>query len=230
MAMPELGEQSKGAQGRRGGVVDHIAAEMRHAIASGRLSLGQRLVECDMAREFGVSRGPVREAFGRLSAEGLIELVPHRGAVVRRLTRAEVADRFQIRAQLEGLAARLVAERIAVPASRDGFLVALRPGDEDAGTIAGLRRDNYRLHGAIADIAGNPLLATMIRQLWLPGAMYDLRGALDHGHWRESTCEHDRIAEAILAGDGAAAEGLMRAHLLRASDRILALPVRVFGP
>ncbi|WP_426954612.1 GntR family transcriptional regulator [Muricoccus radiodurans] len=228
--MATADEGRKGMAARRGGVVDHIAAEMRRAIGSGRLSLGQRLIEGDMAREFGVSRGPVREAFGRLSAEGLIELVPHRGAVVRRLTRTEVADRFQIRAQLEGLAARLAAGRVADPAQRDRFLEALRPGEEDAGTIAGLRRDNYRLHGAIAEIAGNPLLATMVRQLWLPAAMLDLRGALDQQHWRESTCEHDRIAEAILSGDGDAAEALMRAHLLRALGTILALPVRVFGP
>ena len=227
--MPESGRwKNDGDSPRCGGVVERIVTETRQSIASGRLSLGQRLVEADITREFNVSRGPVREAFGRLAAEGLIDLVPHRGAVVRRLTRAEVAERFQIRGQLEGLAARLVAGRIAEPGYRERFLAALLPG-EDAGTIHGLRRDNYRLHGAIADLAGNALMAAMIRQLWLPAAMFDLRGSLGPQHWRDSVAGHDRIAEAILAGDGAAAETLMREHLECGLQKILALPVRVFG-
>ena len=78
-------------------------------VKDGRYAPGQRLVEADLTAELGVSRGPLREALGRLAAEGVLELEPYRGAVVRRLTREDVEDLFSVREVLEGEAARLAA-------------------------------------------------------------------------------------------------------------------------
>lgn len=224
--MPESGAPKAGR--KRGDTVAIVTRETREAILAGRLAMGQRLIEADMAREFGVGRSSVREAIRHLSSEGLVELAPHRGAMVRRLTRAEVIDRFVIREMLEGLAARLVAARIGDPGIRQGLLDALEMGG-DAG-IAEHRRRNYRLHGAIADLSGNAQLAALIRHLWLPAVMSELREEIGWTHWRQSNTEHQAIIDAILAGDGEAAEARMRAHLQQGAARIAALPKRVFGP
>src|SRR5271170_1481180 len=93
-----------------GATVAHIVERLRGDILARRLSPGARLIENDLTLRFAVSRGPVREALRRLAAEGLIEHLPHRGAVVRRLSRVEIQELFQIRVELESLAARLAAE------------------------------------------------------------------------------------------------------------------------
>jgi len=214
----------------KGRTVDYIVKDMAEAIRSGRLALGQRLIEADMVRDLGVSRGSLREAFNRLSADGLIDIIPNRGAIVRRLTRKEVADRFAIRVQLEGLAASLAAQRAIESDVRDR-LISLLQAQESAEThaIAAYRRENYAIHGTIAEMSGNGQLLPMIRQLWLPASMTDLRGSLDESFYRKSANDHRRIIEAILSGDPSSAEAEMRAHLEARCVVILSLPGRVFG-
>src|SRR5450432_3541354 len=84
-----------------GATVAHIFERLRDDILARRLPPGARLVESDLTLRFTVSRGPVREALRRLAAEGLIEHVPHRGALVRRLSAREIRELFQIRIELE---------------------------------------------------------------------------------------------------------------------------------
>src|SRR4051795_5578940 len=81
----------------RGGTVDYVLDHLRTGVMQGRYAPGQRLIEADLTRDLRVSRGPLREAFRRLSAEGILEMVPHRGALVRRLTMREMKEFFQIR-------------------------------------------------------------------------------------------------------------------------------------
>src|SRR5918993_1901760 len=111
----------------RGETVDYVLEHLRNCVIQGRYAPGQRLIEADLTRDLRVSRGPLREAFRRLSAEGLLESVPHRGAVVRRLTLREMKELFQIRVQLESLAAQLAAEAIANPAIRERFEQDIAP-------------------------------------------------------------------------------------------------------
>src|SRR5208337_5570820 len=103
-----------------GATVAFIVERLREDILAGRLAPGSRLVECDLTARFAVSRGPVREALRRLAAEGLIEHWPHRGAVVRRLSGRTIRELFQIRMELEALAARL-ASRSQDEAARAHF-------------------------------------------------------------------------------------------------------------
>lgn len=215
----------------RGGMVDYIVVKTREAIISGQFALGQRLIEADLTRDLGVSRGPLREALRRLSAEGLVDIVPNRGAVVRRLTRKQVADRYQIRESLEGLAASLAARRLNEDGNRESLLAAWRPYEASAPprSVDESREDNYRLHQAIAEMSGNPQLVEMIRQMWLPTVMVALRAAVDEAHWRQSAVEHRHIVEAILAQRPEDAELMMRRHLRRGCEMILGLPSWVFG-
>ena len=89
---------------------DQVAQVLLDGIKSGRIVPGQRLIEADLTSELRVSRGPVREALKRLSAEGLVRLIPHRGAYIRKLTRREVMDILVIQETLTALAARLAAQ------------------------------------------------------------------------------------------------------------------------
>jgi DNA-binding GntR family transcriptional regulator len=215
----------------RGGVVEFVVEETRQAINSGRLALGQRLVEADLTRQLGVSRSSVREALRRLSAEGLIDIVPHRGAAVRRFTRKEVADRYQIRIPIEALAAEFAARRIREGDNEARFLKAMRllPEEEALGPVEGYRVANLRFHRIIASLSGNPQLATFIEQLWVPSANTSARDALGLTRWTESIREHERIGEAILRGDTAEAATAMRDHLCRGCERFLSAPEGVFG-
>src|SRR5271169_6349962 len=104
---------------------------LREDILAGRLQPGSRLIESDLTARFAVSRGPVREGLRRLSADGLIEHRPHRGAVVRRLAEREIRELFLIRIEMEALAARLAAGADALD-RRARFVAAIQPIYADA--------------------------------------------------------------------------------------------------
>jgi len=123
-----------------------------------------------------------------------------------------------------------------VKANKTGFTIDFfqpvdktKAADLASYSIESYRRENYRLHGTIAELSGNAELAAMVRQVWLPGQMVELRGALDIDYYRQSARDHRRIVEAILARDSAGAEAAMRAHLEAGCEVILSLPSRVFG-
>ncbi|WP_033455106.1 GntR family transcriptional regulator, partial [Bordetella bronchiseptica] len=105
-----------------GSTLEYVVDTLRQGILSGRLVPGQRLVEADLTRQLGVSRGPVRESFRRLSAEGLVESIPNQTTMVRRYSKAEMLELFEIRAELEALAARRAAECMDDPAAKARFL------------------------------------------------------------------------------------------------------------
>ncbi|MDG4864320.1 GntR family transcriptional regulator, partial [Streptomyces sp. T-3] len=96
---------------QRGSLRDRAYETLRRRIIEAQLQPGQRLVERDLAAELEVSRIPLREALRRLEADGLVLLVPHRGALVAPFTPTDVRDLFDVRESLESLAARLAAER-----------------------------------------------------------------------------------------------------------------------
>src|SRR5208337_15324 len=131
MERPADAAASEGAT-RPGGLPAHgatvafIVERLRDDILAGRLAPGSRLVECELTARFSVSRGPVREALRRLAAEGLIEHLPHRGALVRRLTLREIRELFEIRVEMEALAARLAAAAES-PERRQRFVAVIAP-------------------------------------------------------------------------------------------------------
>lgn len=88
-------------------VVDCAIHALREAIRTGKLEPGQRLIVADISRMLNVSGGPVREAIRRLTGEGLVQIVPHRGASVRKVSSSEIKELFELREAVEGLAARL---------------------------------------------------------------------------------------------------------------------------
>ena len=214
-----------------GGTVDYVVGQLRDGMLQGRFAPGQRLVEADLTRDLRVSRGPLREAFRRLSAEGLIEIVPHRGALVRRLTQREMTELFQIRSSLEALAARLAAAGVADPDVRARFEADVAPIWEDGPRVASIDyiNENHRFHDAIVVASGNEQLLKLTRQLRLPVLMYQLVGSLRAENIAASLTEHRAIAHAVLSGNGAVAEERVNAHLQRALRIAEAMPDCVFG-
>jgi len=205
-----------------GATVAFIVERLREDILAGRLCPGSRLVECGLTARFAVSRGPVREALRRLAADGLIDQVPHRGALVRRLTSREIRELFAIRVEMEALAARLAAGSGDAEA-RARFAQAIEPV-----FAAGARRlpdylcENASFHDAIMTLADNLQLRDLVIRLRLPLIMAQVGDVLTESVLEASVREHRRIAEAILARDADAAAVRMRAHLERAAALALA--------
>ncbi len=213
-----------------GSTLEYVVDTLRQGILSGRLVPGQRLVEADLTRQLGVSRGPVRESFRRLSAEGLVESIPNQTTMVRRYSREEMLELFEIRAELEALAARRAAQCMQDPAARNAFLAAVGPIWEDHPQAAATLYfdENRRFHQAIADLSGNTQLADLIKKLQLPLIMFQLGGVISPQSIHASISEHRRIAQAIIDGDGRKAAAEVKAHLKRACEMVESMPASIF--
>ena len=211
-----------GTSPAHGATVAHIFERLRDDILARRLPPGARLVESDLTTRFMVSRGPVREALRRLAAEGLIEHVPHRGALVRRLSPREIRELFQIRIELESLGARLAAEADD-PDRRAQFTSAIRPIFDAAPRNAGAYfSENAAFHDAILTLGGNRQLRDLAIGLQLPLIMAQVDDVLTPKVLEASVLEHRAIAAAILARDPRAAAAALRAHLQRAAAMAIA--------
>ncbi len=204
---------------RRGeSAVDRVADALRGGLMSHRFAPGQRLIEADLTEEYGVSRGTLRQAFSRLESDGLIEIVPNRGAVVRQLSQRDVIELFQIRSELEGLAARLAATAMADPDVRARFEAGIAPIWEDAPRVDAGRylEENSDFHRAILAAADNRKLAGICGQFHLHMIMGQNGRVLSAEAMQRSVREHRELATAILSEDPDKAERLMREHLARA--------------
>lgn len=194
---------------------------MRVAVLEGRFATGEKLNEELLSSMLQVSRTPVRAALHRLAAEGLLDYVPNRGYSVRTVNMEELNAMFDLRGVLEGLAARLAAERGMDGQQQGIFLAALAEGDRvlsKGRLLAGDRpvfsEVNSRIHGAILRAAGNRMLEDMIRICHnVPASSH--RNVLWHDYeWlRRSHDDHHRLFDAIQRREGGRAENLMREHI-----------------
>ena len=194
-------------------VVGYAINTLRDAIREGRLAPGQRLVVADLTSMLRVSNGPVREAIRRLTGEGLVEIVPHRGAAVRIFDSTDLREIFDIREVLESLAARLAAERAEAAgqhADLQAMIADMRRVLEDGGAYIA---HNRAFHELIYALAGNARLSEQAGQMTLPLYRWQFHTLMDPAYARVSASEHEEIAAAILAGDGARAERAMRNHI-----------------
>jgi DNA-binding GntR family transcriptional regulator len=196
---------------------------IREAIVDGRLEPGRRLKEEELARELGISRTPIREALLMLQAEGLVDAVPNRGAMVRVHTPEDLDDLYQLRALLEGFAARRAATRIAEPqveqlrASCDRF-----EGLDPDKKLRELVRENLLFHSAILDIAGSARLASMVRRVIELPLVYKSYIWYSPDQKRISVHYHRQIVNALAARDAERAELIMKEHVFEARDLLVA--------
>ena len=207
---------------RHGESVDAVFRTIREGIISGRFAPGQRLVIRDLAEQIPYSRSTFREAFRRLAAERLVSLIPNRGVAVQRLTPREMADLFEIRALLEGQAARRAAERIGDDGHRKRFLAMWnKVSRSDPADRAAFIEHNQLFHATVVELSGNSRLPEMLGQLQIPILMFQWRTIMTREETETSQAEHETIAKAILEGRPEQAEAAMRRHVQRAMRRTL---------
>ncbi len=183
-------------------VTDRIADALRDAILAGAFPPGARLKLLHLARHFGVSPLPVREALVRLAAEQFVELLPNRGAQVRALTGKVVSDIYDVRGPLEALLAARAAERADAPALQH---IVARQRDWEAAATAG-RTDavlaaEHAFHRAIAEAADSPEAATLaLRALRVVLALSAGR-TLPRARLAEERVQHRALLAALMARD-----------------------------
>jgi DNA-binding GntR family transcriptional regulator len=192
---------------------------LRERILSGRVAPDERLHQEAISAELGVSRTPLREALGRLAADGLVELLPNRGARVADPSPEDMLAGYEARLAVEPDAAAYCAERAdgaAIAAVRHAIDIQRRPG-----RVERRYRANRDFHLAVVRGSGNPYLVRFAELLWvgrLGLRIYTLQLQSEEGAAADAD-EHEAIADAIEAGDPVAAERRMREHIEAAIAR-----------
>jgi DNA-binding GntR family transcriptional regulator len=191
-----------------------VHEHLREEILSGRLPPGSVLQEVALAESLGVSRGPLREAIGRLQAEGLVTVRPRRGAIVRALTPHEFLEAYQVREVLEILGIRLAVPRLSANdvAELEALVdeMAAHAETEDAERFFDA---NDRFHRALVHASANARLIEMHGQLLGQMGRYRMRSLALRGNLARSVGEHRAILRAAKAGNAERAERLLGEHI-----------------
>ncbi|PKM77505.1 MAG: GntR family transcriptional regulator [Firmicutes bacterium HGW-Firmicutes-15] len=195
---------------------------IRSAIMSGILQPRERLMEIQMAEELGVSRTPIREALRKLELEGFIVMVPRKGAYVSDLSFKDIADVFEIRAALEGLAAGLAADRITEEELEDmeRLLVEKREAitQNDIGKLVEV---DTKFHELMYKASRNERLSSIISNLREQIQRFRLTSLSFPGRNKESLDEHKKIVEAIQSRDIQIARHVAQEHIENAENVLI---------
>jgi DNA-binding GntR family transcriptional regulator len=206
---------------RRDSTPERIATQLRSGIVTGRLPPGQALREVEIARQLGVSRGPVREAFQRLIQEGLLEAHPARGVFVLQLTAGDIADLYLARGAVETTAAQLLA-RPGTARPIDELSAALSELEaapvDDWNKLADL---DLRLHEALVRSAGSKRLARMFDTLAAETRLCMVALEPFYPEPADLVTEHAEIVQAIQRRDAAAATQLLERHMADSVRRLV---------
>jgi len=231
--MDDISETLQGPK-RTASATERAATALRSGIMEGRLPPGHRLVELNISRELRISRGPIREALRLLQDEGLVEREKNKGARVRTVSRHHLLDQFAVREMLEGLAARLAAQAVEKPGNRGWLLeaAAIWERAESSEDAAAFIEENFRFHEGIMRLSGNAVLAAMMPKVHAPMPLSLLQYIyrMDAPRRARSMADHKAIIEAILEGNAADAEMLMRRHVRRIWRLVDELPNSAFSP
>jgi DNA-binding GntR family transcriptional regulator len=198
---------------------DQVYQELKQAIVDLRLEPGQALREATLSAQLGVSKTPVREALLRLDAEGLVQFLRNRGAIVSELSLLEITETFDIRIAIETLALGLALPNLST-ADFDRAQRAIedaehRQDDTQLGEL------NWQFHNALYAPCKRPLLLGMIENLHrVSGRYVRLQRALTRSELL-SQSEHREILAACRRGDVAGAQAVLRDHMKTAADRLI---------
>lgn len=207
---------------RRLSLYEVVAEQLREMVLEGELMPGSRISEKRLCESFEVSRTPLREALKVLANEGLVELLPNRGAKVTEVDPREVADLFEVMVELEALSGHLLARRAS-----DAEIAELRELHQQM--LDHYRRQerpeyfrlNQRIHRRLAEISGNGVLLELETALNLKITRARYAANMKLGRWDESAREHECILEALERRDGKALADAMRDHMRKTGDAVL---------
>lgn len=198
----------------RSGLHERIAERLRERIIDGSLLPGAHLNERVLCEQLQVSRTPLREAFRMLAGEGVIHLIPNRGAVVATLDRAEVDHAFELMASLEALSGELAAHRATEAEIQAVRRLQLAMEQAHARRdLARYYRINRDIHTTLVLSARNPVLAETHQRLNARLQALRFRSNLNPDKWAAAVAEHARMVELLEARDARGLSALMRRHL-----------------
>jgi DNA-binding GntR family transcriptional regulator len=193
---------------------ESLVAPLREMILQGELRPGEKVPEEQLCERFGVSRTPIREALKVLAAEGVLQILPHRGAIVARITEEQISELFPIMASLERLAGSLACAKAS-----DADIARVRALHERmmehfaAGNEPEYLRHNRRIHEAFFEIAGNATLSAFYQQILtrIHACRFVVRKSPEH--WADAVAEHEQMIAAFEARDGARLASLLEEHV-----------------
>lgn len=202
---------------------DAVVEHLQRLIIEGVLTPGMKLNEREVCERLGISRTPLREAMKVLASEGLIDIVPNRGAFVSKMNDTEIWEAFEMMSGLEALSGELAAERISPAEIADikilhqAMLVCRAQND-----LPGYYSRNQTIHNKINEAARN----SMLRQIYLSvnRRLLALRfkSNFKEEKWDRAIHEHDEMIQALEARDGKRLAGILRQHLLDKRDSVMA--------
>ncbi|MGC8907792.1 MAG: GntR family transcriptional regulator [Desulfomonilaceae bacterium] len=203
---------------------EEVARHIREMIRTGVLNQGDRIIEKDLCANLGISRTPLREALRGLASEGLVNVIPHRGAYVTKPSIRDIKEMFEVMSLLEGYCARKAAEAMTT---------------DELETLQNLHNDlerfyenrdaesylevNHRFHCTVQNAADNKILTGMIEGLREKMLLYRHRQLYLPNRFDASIQEHRELMDALRARDGQRAEAAMAAHLMNQCQVLQAL-------
>lgn len=199
-----------------------VFESLREAIIQGRLHPGERLMEIQLAEELGVSRTPVREAIRKLELEGLVLMIPRKGAYVSQISMKDIADVFEIRRALEGLAARLAAERATEEEIERLERALVRISEvAEAEDLDGAVALDTDFHEELMAASHNPRLSQMVSNLREQIQRFRLTSLSHPGRVKLAVEEHAKIVDAIAGRDAELAQNLAHEHIENAENSLM---------
>ncbi|MBS7543457.1 GntR family transcriptional regulator [Ancylobacter oerskovii] len=191
-----------------------LASQLRDMMVRGDLKAGDKINEQALCQRFGVSRTPLREALKVLANDGLVILLPNRGASVARINPGEIDELFPIMGAMEALAGEAACARVTdaeiagVQALHDEMLAFYRAGDP-----AGYLRLNRRIHESFFEIAGNTSLTQLYQTLMVRIHAVRFTAQKSMERWREAVEDHEAMMAALKARDGVRLGTILKEHL-----------------
>jgi len=207
----------------RSALHEQVALRLREMLVESRIAPGAKLNERELSEVLNVSRTPLREAIKMLAAEGLVELLPNRGAIAVELSQADVLNTFEVMAGLEAQSGELAAERITdaemaeIQAMHYEMLAAYTRRD-----LPAYYRLNSAIHAAINAAAKNPVLSATYRQVNARLQALRFRSNQDGDKWAAAMKEHEQMIEALTQRKPAAMRAVLLSHLNHKRDVVMA--------
>lgn len=203
---------------------DQVVARLRTLLIEGRIAPGAKLNERELSALLRVSRTPLREAIKLLASEGMVDLLPNRGAVAVKLTETDILNTFEVLAELEAMSGELAAKRMTegelaeVRAMHFEMLASFTRHD-----LSNYYRLNALIHAAINRAARNPVLTSTYQSINARVQSLRFRTNQNEAKWSRAMQEHEVMIQALQARDGGAMRQVMVKHLLHKRDTIVDL-------
>ncbi len=203
---------------------EEVVEGLRTMLVEGRIPPGAKLNERELCALLCVSRTPLREAIKRMAAEGLVDLLPNRGAVAVKLSEADIIHTFEALAELEGISGELAAQRITAPeiaeikALHYEMLASFARKD-----LHEYYRLNAQIHAAINHATKNPVLEKIYRETNARVQSMRFRSNQNEAKWKQAVSEHEQILAALEKRDAVGLRALLVEHLVRKRNAVVEL-------